>query len=197
MRIKICGLSRPEDIEAVNLGRPDYIGFVFAPSRRRVSFAQAEELKSRLHPAVKSVGVFAGETPARIAELLRRGVIGIAQLHGDEDLSYAAALRALTDAPIVKAIALPTPERVRAWEDAADYLLLDGAAGGAGRRFDWASMPVPRTPWFLAGGLNAGNLEEAARYRPFGLDISSGAETGGVKDPEKIINLIQIVRNLP
>lgn len=197
MRIKICGLSRPEDIDAANACMPDYIGFVFAPSRRRVSTEQACRLKARLNSAIPVVGVFVNETPERIAELLQLGIIDIAQLHGSEDTAYISRLRSLADAPIVKAIALPTQALVHAWEGVTDYLLMDSAAGGSGEPFAWSDMPIPDTPWFLAGGLNAENLEEAAQYRPFCLDLSSSVETGGIKDPDKIIQIVQKARKLP
>ena len=197
MRIKICGLTRAEDIEAVNAYRPDYVGFVFAPSRRRVSAEEAERLKALLRPDIVAVGVFRDETPEAVADLLRRGVMDMAQLHGGETPEYVAQLRRLTGAPVIKAIGLPTPELVGVWEGAADYLLLDSASGGSGQCLDWDSTPIPDTPWFLAGGLDAENLERAARYRPYGLDISSGAETAGRKDPEKIRILIEKARKLP
>lgn len=197
MRIKICGLRRPEDIHAVNACLPDYIGFVFARSKRRVSESEAAALKSLLSPKIAAVGVFVDEPPERVAALLERGLIDIAQLHGTEDAVYLRQLRALTSAPVIKAVAALSAERVRAAEALKpDYLLLDATSGGSGQSFDWDTIPALETPWFLAGGLNAENLAQAAACKPFCLDISSGAETSGYKDPEKIRLLTEKARML-
>jgi phosphoribosylanthranilate isomerase len=113
-RIKLCGLMRPEDIEAANRLMPDYIGFVFAgKSRRRVTQAQAEELKNRLSPAIRAVGVFVNEYPETVAGLLNRGIIDLAQLHGDEDEAYLRRLRALTDRPLLQAFRIADGEDLR------------------------------------------------------------------------------------
>ena len=103
-KIKICGLTRTEDIEMVNEFLPDYIGFVFAKSRRQVSAEQAKELKNKLRPAIKAVGVFVNEKPENIAEIANQGIIDLIQIHGDEDAAYCAQLRKLTQAPIIKVV---------------------------------------------------------------------------------------------
>jgi phosphoribosylanthranilate isomerase len=197
VKIKICGLSRVRDILAVNACKPDYAGFVLAPSRRRVSVDTLCELRGMLENAVSAVGVFADETPENAAALLNRGVIDIAQLHGSEDAQYIARLRKLTDKPIIKAVCGVTPESIEnARNMGADMLLLDGARGGSGKSFDWSVIPRLDMPWFLAGGLDESNLADAAKLAPYCLDISGGAETDGVKDPEKIRILIEKARSL-
>lgn len=202
MKIKICGLTRPEEIAAVNEALPDYIGFVFAPSRRQVSREQAAELKKRLDPRVLAVGVFVGAPAEEIAALCEAGIIDLIQLHGEEDAAYIAALRAQTGAPIIRAVRVRNTEQILAAETLpCDYLLLDsyreGMAGGTGEPFDRSLIPALRKPFFLAGGIGPDTIREAAAHRPYCLDISSGAETGGRKDPYKINTLVRAVRREP
>jgi phosphoribosylanthranilate isomerase len=202
MRIKICGLSRMEDIEYANFAMPDYIGFVFAESGRRVSDETAVQLKSALSPRIKSVGVFVNDGTERIAALCRAGVIDLVQLHGDEDGEYIRRLKKTVQKPVIKAI--PMDDKFKGDFPEADYILLDSfdkeKRGGGGKRFDWDLISEfagqAGKPFFLAGGLNEDNLEAAARMKPFCLDVSSGAETGGVKDGKKMLNLVKIAREL-
>ncbi len=198
IKVKICGLSRLEDIEAANLYQPDYIGFVFAPSRRRVTEEQAASLKKLLSPAILAVGVFADQTPETIARLCREEVIDIIQLHGAEDACYIERLRSLVSSPIIKALKAPTPEDIRAAKNLdCDYLLFDGAQAGSGQAFDWSVLPTGGKPYFLAGGLHLGNIDAAmAAGRPFALDISSGAEEDGRKSPGKIKELVEMIRSV-
>ena len=144
--IKLCGLSRTQDIEAANALKPEYIGFVFArASRRYVSPEKAAELKSLLDPAIRAVGVFVDEDPAEVARLLRESVIDIAQLHGSEDEAYIARLRELTDRPIVQAFQMKTPDVLaRALASSADAILLDSGAG-TGKRLNWEALKC--FPW--------------------------------------------------
>ncbi len=195
-RIKLCGLSRPCDIEEANALKPDYIGFVFAPaSRRYVTPRQAAELKKLLSPEIAAVGVFVGEAPEIVAELLNSGVIDAAQLHGEEDGGYIRRLRQLTDRPLIRAF------RIRRAQDAemagssrADYVLLDSGAG-TGNVFDWQLVQRIRRPYFLAGGLNPENAERAVKLlRPFAVDVSSGIETDGRKDRRKMAAFVAAVR---
>ena len=195
-RIKLCGLSRPCDIEEANALKPDYIGFVFAPeSRRYVTPRQAAELKGLLSPEIAAVGVFVGEAPEIVAELLNSGVIDAAQLHGEEDGGYIRRLRQLTDRPLIRAF------RIRRVQDAemaesssADYVLLDSGAG-TGRAFDWQWVRRMQRPFFLAGGLDPENVEMAVKLlRPFAVDVSSGIETDGRKDRRKMAAFVAAVR---
>lgn len=197
-KIKLCGLTRPCDIEAANELRPDYIGFVFAPkSRRYVPPEQAAALKRMLHPAVQAVGVFVNEAPDRIAGLLNEGVIDIAQLHGQEEEAAIRRLRALTDRPILKAFRVDTERDIAAAQSSsADYVLLDSGAGGTGTAFDWALLRHIQRPYFLAGGLSLANAREAVEtLHPYAVDVSSGIETDGWKDKAKMREFIRIVRD--
>ena len=196
-KIKFCGLSRNCDIETANVLSPDYVGFVFAKnSRRCVSFARAKELKALLAPGILTVGVFVNEDPRTVAAFLEAGVIDAAQIHGDEDTDYIRGLKSLTKAPLIKAFGLRSIHDLPAVERSpADLVLLDSPGGGTGRLFDWQLLENIQRPYFLAGGLSAENVGEAiARLRPFGVDVSSGIETGGYKDREKMTAFAAAVR---
>ncbi|MDR1329160.1 MAG: phosphoribosylanthranilate isomerase [Oscillospiraceae bacterium] len=196
-RVKICGLSRTDDIEYANILLPDHIGFVFAESSRRVSPAQAGALRAKLDGRIAAVGVFADAPVELIAGLLADGVIDIAQLHGVEDARYISELKNVSGAAVIKA--LPARADRSEYEGLADYLLFDAfsadGSGGSGNRFDWSEIGDVNTPFFLAGGLTPENAAEAARaVSPYCLDVSSGVETDGRKDFEKMKRFIEIVR---
>ena len=170
-KIKCCGLSRLCDIEAANHLMPEYIGFVFAPkSRRYVSADKACVLKQALSPEIKAVGVFVNETPEQIATLTDKGSIDMIQLHGNEDEAYIEKLRALTDKPIIKAFRI-------------------------GKVFNWKLLADIKRPYFLAGGLAPNNIKQALQQlTPDAVDVSSGIETEGDKDKEKMAAFIAAVR---
>ncbi|MDR1467685.1 MAG: phosphoribosylanthranilate isomerase [Spirochaetaceae bacterium] len=213
LRIKICGLSRVEDIRCANEARPDYIGFVFAESRRRVTPEQARRLRERLDVGITPVGVFVDAGIAEIAALVNGGVIDMVQLHGNETAAYITRLRKACGAnisdsinrinsiKIIKAVRISDgaqpPEHALVQKETygADYLLLDSGAG-SGKTFNWrfaeqiAAEGGFADSFFLAGGIHPGNIREAAAFHPFAIDVSSGAETDGVKDREKIMALV-------
>ena len=195
-KIKLCGLSRPCDVEAANALKPDYIGFVFAPqSKRYVTPRQAAALKELLSPDIAAVGVFADEAPEVVAGLLNSGVIDIAQLHGDENGGYIRHLRQLTARAVIQAFRIRTARDAEMAEaSSADHVLLDSGAG-TGSVFDWQWADRIRRPFFLAGGLNAENVESAVKLlRPFAVDVSSGIETDGRKDARKMAAFVAAVR---
>ena len=197
MKIKLCGLMRPCDIEAVNELQPDYIGFVFAKkSRRYVSPEKAEKLKAMLAPGIQAVGVFVNEEPAQIVSLLEAGTIDVAQLHGQESETEIRRLRELTDHPLIQAFRIDTEQDVeRANASTADYVLLESGAGGTGTVFDWDLLQAIRRPYFLAGGLDTENLGTVkAKLNPYGIDVSSGIETDGNKDKEKMTAFVAAAR---
>ncbi len=188
VKIKFCGLTRPDDILEANRLKPDYAGFVFAKkSRRFVNREQALELKKMLDPGITAVGVFTDEQPETVAELLKTGVIDIAQLHGNEDDEYIKTLRHFTDKPLIQAFRIKNDEDIRrSCESKADYILLDSGQG-TGKCFDWKLLEAVNRPYFLAGGLNPENVREAVvKLVPFAVDVSSGIETDGVKDKVKM-----------
>lgn len=196
-KLKLCGLVRICDIEAVNRLNPEYIGFVFAKkSRRYVDPAQARELRARLNKGISPVGVFVNESPEAIADLVRSGIIDVVQLHGSEDEDFLRKLRELVSCPIIKAFSVKTPQDVRiACESSADLILLDSGGGGTGTVFDWDLLEPIRRPWFLAGGLSPENAADAIlRLAPYGVDVSSGIETDGVKDIQKMNDFVRAVR---
>ena len=195
-KIKLCGLSRPCDIEAANELKPDYIGFVFAPkSKRYVTPEKAMELKSFLAPEIQTVGVFVNEKPENIAKLLQDGIIDIAQLHGAEDEDYITRLRQLTDKPIIKACRIETTYDIEnAEQSTADYILLDSGAG-TGTVFDWQLIQDIKRPYFLAGGLSPDNAADAINtLHTYAVDVSSGIETNGLKDKTKMAAFVAAVR---
>lgn len=195
-KIKLCGLTRQEDITAANVLEPDFVGFVFAPkSRRYVTAEQAKALRNHLLPSIQAVGVFVDEEPERVAALLEAGIIDLAQLHGREDEGYLERLRALTGKPIIQAFPIKTPNDLeRTQSSSADYILLDSGAG-TGTTFDWGLLTSVRRPYFLAGGLGPDNVVQAVRtLHPWGVDVSSGIETGGVKDFHKMAAFAAAVR---
>ena len=199
-KIKICGLTLPSHIEAVNAYKPDYIGFVFAPSRRRVSPDVALKLRESLSPDIVPAGVFVDENPDEILALVSSGTIEIIQLHGDEDEKYIEALKSRTNKPIIKAQAVTKTEDIQRWANsAAEYLLLDYKGGGTGQTFDWNLVgDSVGKPYFLAGGLHSTNVGEALKTLktpPYAVDVSSGVETQGQKDPVKIRHFIEVIRN--
>lgn len=197
-KIKICGLTRAQDIQTANALQLDYIGFVFTPkSKRFVAPEQAKQLRRQLAPGIQAVGVFVNAPPEQIAALLADGTIDIAQLHGQEDAAYIARLRSLTRAPIWQAFRIENTEDIsRANASPADLVLLDHGAGGTGERFAWALLHGMARPFVLAGGLTPQNAAEAiAKARPYAVDASSGCETNGVKDPAKMLAFVNAVRN--
>ena len=195
--IKICGLTRLEDIEAVNRVRPDYVGFVFWPkSRRAIDMETALMLRRTLDPAIPAVGVFVDQPMEDILALLRARAIDIAQLHGHETPEDIKALKGRGRKPVWKAFKVRAEEDLTlAEESPADLVLLDNGYG-TGERFDWSLLiRPPQRPWLLAGGLTPENIPEAIRtFAPWGIDISSGVETNGRKDPDKIMAAVAAAR---
>jgi len=204
LKIKICGLFREQDIDYVNEAMPDFCGFVFAPSKRQVSAELAGRLKQRLAEGIVPIGVFVNAPPEEVNALYRDGIISIAQLHGDENEEYIAQLKAASgNSPIgvpIQVIQVVKHEQLdisKPLITEAEYILIDSGAG-SGKPFNWNLLNPPHSPiekpWFLAGGISIANIEQAVALNPFGIDISSGAETDGVKDREKILQLTNIVR---
>lgn len=196
-KVKICGLSRETDIEYANRLLPDYIGFVFAKkSRRYLEPERAARLKAQLDTRIQAVGVFVNEPVENIRALAEKGTIDIIQLHGSEDENDIRRLRAVLRQPIIKAFRISSPHDIEtAVKSSADYILLDNGSGGTGEAFDWSYISGIDRPFFLAGGLSGANVAEAVQsYRPYAVDISSGVETGGYKDYEKMKDFIAKVR---
>ena len=199
-RIKICGLTRPEDIQAVNQAKPDFCGFIveFPKSRRNVTVDRLKALRKELDENILPVGVFVNAPVELPAQLLNEGTIALAQLHGQEDEEYITRLKGMTDQLLIKAFSIKTEADIKkAIRSEADYILLDQGAGGTGETFDWGLVPAIKRPWFLAGGLDCENLETAIHLlHPWAVDLSSSVETDGHKDPDKILEAVYAVRNI-
>ncbi|MCD7788788.1 MAG: phosphoribosylanthranilate isomerase [Firmicutes bacterium] len=196
-KIKICGLSREADVEYVNEARPDFCGFIinYPKSKRNVSPDTVRRLSSGLSDGIQPVGVFVNENINLVASLLRDGTLFACQLHGNEDEDYISRLRCVTDKPIIKAFRVKSrAELDLAAVCTADFVLLDSGAG-SGVTFDWSLLSGFPRPYFLAGGLNDGNIAAALdTLHPYAVDISSGVETDGVKDRDKILRAVAAVR---
>lgn len=201
-KIKICGLTRQNDIAIVNNYLPDYIGFVFAPSRRQIRVDDAKAWKTLLNPSITVVGVFVNEDMKSIIQLCDSNIIDMVQLHGDEDELYIKELKKNIPNKIIKAVRVKASEDIkRADASSCDYLLLDTyhaeQYGGSGRTFDWSMIPVIEKPYFLAGGIHINNLIQAqAMCNPYCIDVSSGVETEGYKDSDKILDIITKIRSV-
>lgn len=203
-KIKICGLRRLQDIEAVNRLRPDYVGFVFAKSKRQVTMAEAALLSRELDSSITPVGVYVDAAAEDIAAAVTAGIIRVVQLHGHETLEQLSRLRELLPAgtPVIKAVGMTAgkEQELSRWQQSdVSYLLLDAAEAGSGTVFDHTLIGACEAitkPWFLAGGINQENAADLIRrFAPYGIDVSSGAETDGYKDPKKIEAIIRSVRN--
>lgn len=213
-KIKLCGMMKPCDIEYANRVKPDFVGFIFANTRRKISAAQAKQFREALDAEILAVGVFVNEDISVITSLVQNGCIDLIQLHGEEDADYIRRLREVCDVPVIKAVKVQTVEQIRqAAALPVDYLLLDtyrkGVLGGTGEAFDWELLREAKAaagdtaegelfgkPYFLAGGLHAGNLREAAALGSYGLDVSSGIEADGSKDFTKMVEVMKLLRSI-
>ena len=195
-KIKLCGLTRSCDIEYVNELLPEYIGFVFAPkSRRYISPEKAEVLREHLDDRITPVGVFVDEKIEVIADLIKRKIIDIVQLHGNESEQYIEDLRRVIDCPVIKAFRIESEADIAsANQSSADYVLLD-SGGGTGKVFDHSLLKDIARPYFLAGGLTPENVETAVKQlAPFAVDASTSLETDGFKDKIKMTAFVNAVR---
>ena len=203
-KIKMCGISKVETIPAIVDAKPDYMGLVFAPSKRQVTVEQAKTLVDELHKQyeIKTVGVFVNETIEKLLKIAEKVKLDVIQLHGDEDESFIQTLKEQSNVEVWKAVQVRSAADTEKWIDSsADMLLFDAyhkdERGGTGEVFDWSSLDEFERPFLLAGGIDSTNVARAIRtVRPYGIDISSGIETKGVKDDEKIKAFTNIVRTI-
>ena len=230
----MCGISKVETIPAIVAAKPDYMGLVFAPSKRQVTVEQAKTLVAELHKEyektygevtapmntdtaqdsqefilgnssfekIKTVGVFVNETVENLLKIAEEVKLDVIQLHGDEDESFIQTLKEQSNVEVWKAVQVRSAADAEKWIDSsADMLLFDAyhkdERGGTGEVFDWSSLDEFERPFMLAGGMDSTNVARAIRtVRPYGIDISSGIETEGVKDDEKIKAFTNIVRTI-
>ena len=220
-KIKICGLKSLSDIEVVNELKPEFIGFVFWPkSKRYITKEEAAVLKEKLNTKIKAVGVFLDAKAEEIAEIANAGIIDYIQLHGHEDNAFIEDLRKMTDKTVIQAVILEsnskeegslketqngTSQNGQPYKDSAnqrikvstaDYILVDSGAG-SGKLIDPENLAKVEGEYFLAGGLSPENIEEIIeKYHPFAVDVSSGVETDGRKDPSKMKDFVEKVRRM-
>ena len=217
-KVKMCGISKVETIPAIVDAKPDYMGLVFAPSKRQVTVDQAKILVEELHRGyakkygsdtehdkngtIKTVGVFVNETVENLVTIANEANLDAVQLHGDEDEAFIQSLKERTNVEVWKAVQIRSAADAEVWIDSsADMLLFDAyhkdERGGTGEVFDWSCLDEFERPFMLAGGIDSTNVARAIRtVRPYGIDISSGIETDGVKDDEKIKAFTNIVRTI-
>ena len=217
-KVKMCGISKVETIPAVVEAKPDYMGLVFASSKRQVTVDQAKTLVEELHKQytkrynngaeqsnddeIKTVGVFVNETLENLVSIAKEANLDAVQLHGDEDEAFIQSLKERTNVEVWKAVQIRSAADAEVWIDSsADMLLFDAyhkdERGGTGEVFDWTSLDEFERPFMLAGGIDGTNVARVIRtVRPYGIDISSGIETNGVKDDEKIKAFTNIVRTI-
>ena len=210
-KIKMCGISKVETIPAIIDAKPDYMGLVFAPSKRQVTVEQAKTLVEELHKqyavrynseTIKAVGVFVNETVENLLKIAEEVKLDVIQLHGDEDESFIQILKEQSNVEVWKAVQVRSAADAEKWIDSsADMLLFDAyhkdERGGTGEVFDWSSLDEFERPFMLAGGIDSTNVARAIRtVRPYGIDISSGIETNSVKDDEKMKAFTNIVRTI-
>ncbi|MGH2015600.1 phosphoribosylanthranilate isomerase [Aerococcus urinaeequi] len=200
VKVKICGLRRPEDIEAANAAKPDYVGFIFVPETKRyVKPDLAASFRRDLAADIQTVGVFVNAPIEEIVAICQAGTIDLVQLHGEEDQAYIAHLKGQVDQHIIKSVAVG--DELVVDPNQADYLLFDSLSpsrGGSGKIFDWQMVSAyQEKPFFLAGGLGVENIEEALKVvRPYAVDASSSLETDGVKDPVKMQEFVAKIREV-
>ena len=196
-RIKICGLFRDCDIDYVNETEPDYVGFIlnYPKSRRNISCQRAAQMKKRLKPGIRTVGVFVDQPVDTVALAAREIGLDIVQLHGHEDDQYIRSLREIMPQEIWKAFRIESESDLHEAKNCpADKILLDNGYG-TGKPFDWKKAISFTRPFILAGGLEPGNIQDAINLlHPEILDMSSGVETDGVKDREKIKRAVSEAR---
>ena len=210
-KVKMCGISKVETIPAIIDAKPDYMGLVFASSKRQVTVEQAKTLVEELHKqyavrynseTIKIVGVFVNETVENLLKIAEEVKLDVIQLHGDEDESFIQILKEQSNVEVWKAVQVRSAADAEKWIDSsADMLLFDAyhkdERGGTGEVFDWSSLDAFERPFMLAGGIDSTNVARAIRtVRPYGIDISSGIETNGVKDNEKVKAFTNIVRTV-
>ena len=217
-KVKMCGISKVETIPAVVEAKPDYMGLVFAPSKRQVTVDQAKILVEELHRGyakkydsdtehdkngtIKTVGVFVNETVENLVTIANEANLDAVQLHGDEDEAFIQSLKERTNVEVWKAVQIRSAADAETWIDSsADMLLFDAyhkdERGGTGEVFDWSCLDEFERPFMLAGGIDSTNVARAIRtVRSYGIDISSGIETDGVKDNEKITAFTKLVRTI-
>ncbi len=193
-KVKICGLFKEADIDYVNEAQVDYLGFVFAPSKRQVDYDQAKKLAQKANENILKVGVFVNDSIDFITRLVNDGIIDLVQLHGDEDDSYIEKLKSKVDCPLIKAIKVDNNTDFEKISYDVDYYLLDNKVAGSGESFDWSLIRKLDKPYFLAGGLNYANIDEALKIANYAVDISSGVEVDGIKDRNKIATIVRRIR---
>lgn len=195
-KIKFCGIQTTTDLPCINQLAPDYIGMVFAKnSRRFVTIAEARQISQTLNPSIKKVGVFVNAPEELIRQIVAEKLIDLIQLHGQEDELTIQHYQTTFHLPVIKAFSVQTPQDVlAASQSTADYLLFDYQQAGSGQSFDWRLIQQVNRPYFLAGGIQQENLKAALAFKPYAIDLSSGIESNGIKNNQKMQTIMKMMR---
>lgn len=217
VKVKFCGITQEDTVPVLMETQPNYVGFIFAPSKRQVTVEQAKSITRSLQDSVHTtsgnkccsrVGVFVNETIPTIVEIAKAVPLSVVQLHGDETVTYIETLRSqlqeeqLESIEIWKAIQVQGKEDILPWKQAPiDGLVVDAYSkeerGGTGKTIDWSLLDEVQVPYYLAGGIGLHNVARAIRrLQPYGLDMSSSLETNGQKDVRKIKSMAQIIKTV-
>lgn len=191
-KVKICGLLTKEAVETAVSAGADYIGFVFAPSKRQVTLEEATELAKLIPVNVKKVGVFVSPSRTELLEVIEKVGLDLVQVHGQ------VADGLFEDLPCASIQAVQMDGNGHVPNSRADYLLFDAPVAGSGQTFDWGQLDTTglAQPFFIAGGLNEDNVVKAIQhFTPYAVDVSSGVEKDGQKDYEKIRRFIERVKH--
>lgn len=201
IKLKICGIKTMEEVEIVNRQQPDYVGFVFAEGKRKVSDELAWEMRKHLNSSIQAVGVFVREPVEHVIGLVNKRGIDVIQLHGEESDDYVKRIRERVTCPIIRATRIRSIQQQDISTSYCDYVLYDsyvaGTYGGSGVSIPLSYIPMTTMPVFMAGGIHEENMAEIiTRIHPYGIDISSGVESNGRKDEEKIRRIIEKLQEI-
>ena len=194
-RVKICGINSPEDVEIVNELKPDYVSFAFYKNKRQVTYEKARKLKQILDKDIRVIGVFVDENTNVVASAANDDLLDVIEFHGNEGPGEIERIKAFTEKPIIQGFRIRSRADVElALDSHADSILMYSDSE-SGILMDWKLLMNVTRPYFLAGGLNADNIEKAIKIcHPFAVSVTTGVETDGIKDREKMAAFIKMAR---
>ena len=194
-RVKICGINSPEDVEIVNELKPDYVSFAFYKNKRQVTYEKARKLKQILDKDIRVIGVFVDENTNVVASAANDDLLDVIEFHGNEGPGEIERIKAFTEKPIIQGFRIRSRGDVElALDSHADSILMYSDSE-SGIPMDWKLLMNVTRPYFLAGGLNADNIEKAIKIcHPFAVSVTTGVETDGIKDREKMAAFIKMAR---
>ncbi len=194
-RVKICGINSPEDVEIVNELKPDYVSFAFYKNKRQVTYEKARKLKQILDKDIRVIGVFVDENTNVVASAANDDLLDVIEFHGNEGPGEIERIKAFTSKPIIQGFRIRSRADVEVALDSHADSILMYSDSECGVPMDWKLLTNVTRPYFLAGGLNADNIEKAIKIcHPFAVSVTTGVETDGIKDREKMAAFIKMAR---